>query len=102
MKCSKCGSKMGTRTGKFGDFYFCENSSPKDPHKTVSVTLRKEPAIHVRKFNPYDNVSLDDKIMNDVYSFGFKNDHIGNLAQSSLGAPSDLCRDVDNWGYPEP
>lgn len=41
MKCPKCSEKMSTRTGKFGDFFFCINSSSFDKHPTISAAIAK-------------------------------------------------------------
>lgn len=98
MKCPKCKTKMGIRTGKFGDFYYCPNSSSRDVHKTISIKPKSEPYIRVTKFNPaYGNFDLDEAIRRDVYSFGFPNDHLGSLAEFCLGAPSDCVDDEDHW-----
>lgn len=105
MKCSKCGATMEIRTGKFGDFYYCKKSNKNDPHKTVTVkdTAASEvkSSISVVKVSPFGKFDLDDLILQDVYSFGFKNDHIGDLAQFSLGLPSESFDD-DHWGNYEP
>lgn len=64
--------------------------------------MKIKPDIHVMKVTPSTSFDLDQQIMDDVYSFGFKNDHIGGLAQFSLGSPSDIDEGLDQWGYPEP
>lgn len=103
MKCPKCKTKMSIRTGKFGDFYFCPNSSSKDVHKTITVPVKSKSAIKVTKFNPgYGSFDLDDAICQDVYSFGLKNDHLTRLAEFCLGDPSDVADDEDHWSNYRP
>lgn len=103
MKCPKCKTKMGIRTGKFGDFYFCPNSSSLDVHKTITVPVKSEPTMRVDKFNPaYGNCDLDEAIRREVYSLGLPNDHLTQLAEFCLGDPSDSDEDEDHWSNYRP
>lgn len=103
MKCPKCKTKMGIRTGKFGDFYFCPNSSSRDVHKTITVPVKSKPAIRVTKFNPaYGGFDLDEAIRRDVYSLGLPNDRLTQLAEFCLGDPSDVADDEEHWSNYRP
>lgn len=97
MKCPKCKTKMGIRTGKFGDFYFCPNSSSRDVHKTITVQSESQPSMRVQKFNPAYRYDLDEEIRRDVHSFGLANDHLTQLAEFCLGDPSDRVDGEEHW-----
>lgn len=103
MKCPKCKTKMGIRTGKFGDFYFCPNSSSRDVHKTITVPVKSKPAIKVMKFNPaYGGFDLDAEIRRDVHCLGLPDDHLTRLAEFCIGDPSDVADNEEHWSNYRP
>lgn len=100
MLCPKCKTEMGIRDGKFGQFYYCPNSSSKDPHKTITVasfsgTIREvTPATVPEDFN--------DAVTRECIALGLPMDRLTQLAEFILGDPDDDMLEEDHWSnhYP--
>ena len=55
--CCKCKASILTRSGKYGSFWFCPNSTPSDNHGTAKFRMDKP---RTRKRNWSLNVGLEE------------------------------------------
>lgn len=101
MKCTVCNSEMITRHGKFGEFWCCPKSNPKDNHGTISKaapnlnrTNSMMPAARQGNFVSFDD-PLTRAIERQMMAMG--GGYLSDMDRFLEGGQLDAADDDSHW-----
>lgn len=98
MKCAKCGTDAIIRTGKFGRFWCCPNSTPEDNHGTKTIAERLELATIA---SGTETTDLDLAVQIQMASFGVILNDLDLFIEGDPGN-ADIDEDPDHWSNMRP
>ena len=103
--CPTCKSPMLVRKGKFGDFYYCRNSTPTEKHGTISVRAWRAISAHLSYQEPigmpHHAPDLDFEIQRQMTAFGVLPTDLDLFVEGTVndpwGDPIDYSDEPDHW-----
>ena len=103
--CPTCKSPMLVRKGKFGDFYYCRNSTPTEKHGTISVRAWRAIMAHLTRQEPigmpHHVPDLDFEIQRQMTAFGVLPTDLDLFVEGTVndpwGDPVDYSDEPDHW-----